>query len=100
MGIILSAQSKYEARQCLSRLPTFIQPSWKNFVDKTSSYYIDYSVNHDGRGGYIFKSVKPGKVPGSRAEYYKELNSFGETTACYKITYDNHGGFVHRKEKM
>lgn len=44
--------------------------------------------------------MKPGNVPGSRAEYFKEVDAFGKTTASYKITYDNKGNFVHRKEKM
>lgn len=99
-GSLLNAANKLEAKQKAEELPNMLQPSWRRFVDKTSNKYTDYSVEYDEAGGYIFKAMKPGNVPGSRAEYFKEVDGFGNTTASYKITYDNHGNFVHRKEKM
>jgi hypothetical protein len=99
-GSLLKANTKSEAKKEISRLPEMLQPKWKKFVDGTSNKYNFYLVAHDGQGGYVFKSVKPGNFPGSRAEYYKELDGFGKTTAVYKITYDNHGNFVHRKDKL
>lgn len=99
-GSIARAATKTEAKEKAADLPSVLQPSWKRFVDKTSNAYKDYSASHDGSGGYRFKTTKPGNVPGSRAEYFKEVDAFGKTTASYKITYDNKGNFVHRKEKM
>lgn len=99
-GILAAASSKVEAKEKTGQLPSVLQPSWKRFIDKTSNAYKDYSASHDGSGGYVFKTAKPGNVPGSHAEYFKEVDAFGKTTASYKITYDNHGNFVHRKEKM
>ena len=99
-GYLLKAANKSEAKQKTGNLPTVLQPNWGRFVGKTSNKYKDYSVTHDGSGGYLFKATKPGNVLGSRAEYFKGVNAFGETTASYKITYDNHGKLVHRKEKM
>ena len=99
-GMLLNATNKLEAKQKAEELPSMLQPSWRRFVDKTSNKYADYSVEHDEAGGYIFKTMKPGNVPGSKAEYFKEVDGFGDTVASYKITYDNHGNFVHRKDKM
>ena len=99
-GFLIKAANKSEAKQKANSLPTVLQPNWERFVSKTSNKYKDYSVAHDGSGGYTFKAVKPGDVPGSHAEYFKGVNAFGQTTASYKITYDNHGKLVHRKEEM
>jgi hypothetical protein len=41
----------------------------------------------------------PGRVPGSKAIYYKIIDSDGKTVRVYKETYDPHGNLVHRKEK-
>ena len=41
----------------------------------------------------------PGKVPGSKAIYYKIVDSGGRTIRVYKETYDPSGKLVHRKEK-
>lgn len=99
-GTLTKASSKVEAKEKTKELPSVLKSSWERFVGKTSNAYKNYSASHNGNGGYVFKTTKPGNVPGSRAEYFKEVDAFGKTTASYKITYDNHGNFVHRKEKM
>ena len=99
-GTLLRAASKSEAKANVDRLPEVLRDSWSRFTGKSSNKYQDYYAGHNGSGGYVFKMVKPGDVPGSRAEYVKEVDAFGNTTASYKMTYDNKGRFVHRKDKM
>ena len=99
-GTLLHADTLAEAKAGEYKLPEVIRPNWKRFTNSASSKYRDFSVTYAPDGGYIFKTVKPGNVPGSRAEYYKEVDAFGVTTACYKLTYDPQGNLVHRKDKM
>lgn len=40
--------------------------------------------------------TKPGNVPGSKAIYYKEIDSYGNTIRVYKETYDSAGNLVHK----
>ena len=99
-GILLEADTKQEAREKTQTLPGFLQANWKRFVKNTSSKYLDFRVERARHGGFMFRATKPGNVPGSRAVYFKTLDAFGETTDVFKITYDNHGNFVHKKDKM
>jgi hypothetical protein len=41
----------------------------------------------------------PGRVPGSKAIYYKMVDANGHTVRVYKETYDPDGNLVHIKEK-
>ena len=41
----------------------------------------------------------PGKVPGSKAVYYKVVDKDGRTVRVYKETFDPDGKLVHVKEK-
>ena len=41
----------------------------------------------------------PGRVPGSKAIYYKEVDSNGRTLKVYKETCNPNGNLVHRKDK-
>lgn len=41
----------------------------------------------------------PGKVPGSKAIYYKVIDENGKTVRVYKETYDPNGNLIHTKEK-
>lgn len=45
------------------------------------------------------KMENPGRVPGSKAVYYKIVDSNGHTVRVYKETYDPNGNLVHVKEK-
>ena len=49
-------------------------------------------------GNYLVKMTKPGNVPGSKANYYKEIFPDG-TSKVYKDTFDPSGNLVHRKDK-
>lgn len=100
VGTLFRAATLAEAKSGESELPGVLRASWRRFVEKASNKYRDFSISYASDGGYVFKAVKPGNVPGSRAEYFKEVDPFGATTAFYKITYDQHGNFVHRKDKM
>lgn len=42
---------------------------------------------------------KPGNVPGSKAIYYKVIDSLGRTIKVYKETYGPDGNLIHIKEK-
>lgn len=99
-GTLLKASSLMEAREKTRLLPDVIKPNWKRFTKGASSKYNDFEVTRTADGGFVFKSVKPGDVPGSWAEYYKEVDSFGKTVGVYKLTFDPQGNLVHRKEKM
>ena len=50
-------------------------------------------------GNYQIKMENPGKVPGSKAVYYKIVDPEGHTIRVYKETYDPNGNLVHVKEK-
>jgi len=43
--------------------------------------------------------TKPGNVLGSKAIYYKEIDSMGNTIKVYKKTYDPTGKLVYTKNK-
>jgi RHS repeat-associated protein len=49
--------------------------------------------------GYSMKATSPGKVPGSKAEYSKEMDQQGKTIGYSKTTYDPDGNIVHTKDK-
>lgn len=100
IGRLLFAKTKAEAKSLKPKLPKILQSNWDRFLNHMSNKFKDFEVKHDGAGGYIFASVKPGNVPGSYAVYYKEVNAFGETTSAYKLTYDPNGNLIHRKDKF
>ena len=99
-GSLLKAKTLSDARELTRTLPEVLRPNWKRFADGASQKYTDFEISRTEDGGFLFKATKPGNVPGSHAEYYKEVDAYGNTTAAYKLTYDNHGRFVHRKDKM
>ena len=99
-GTLLEASSLSEAKEKTRLLPDVIKPNWRRFTKNASGKYTDFKVTRTADGGFVFKSVKPGNVPGSWAEYYKEVDAFGNTVSVYKLTYDPQGKLVHRKDKM
>lgn len=88
----------------VGKLPESIQKGVKSFFKGSSNNYNSYSVpkNKDGSykdGSYTVKMENPGRVPGSKAIYYKIIDHEGRTVRVYKETYDPQGNLVHRKEK-
>jgi RHS repeat-associated protein len=51
-------------------------------------------------GGKAFASEVPGRVPGSKAIYRKEIDAAGRTTGYTKTTIDPQGQIVHTKKKF
>jgi hypothetical protein len=51
-------------------------------------------------GGKAFQAEVPGKVPGSKAIYEKQVNADGETLQFTKTTLDPNGRVVHVKDKI
>ncbi|MEM7050378.1 MAG: RHS repeat-associated core domain-containing protein [Acidobacteriota bacterium] len=51
-------------------------------------------------GGKAFKAEVPGRVPGSKAVYEKQINAAGETVGFTKTTLDPAGKIVHIKDKL
>ena len=96
---ILRATNKADALKAVEKLPSNIQLSVKRFFKRGSNQYTDFSVNSLGNGNYMAKRTKPGDVPGSKAIYYKEIKSNGETVRVFKETYDSAGKLVHVKDK-
>ena len=48
----------------------------------------------------IRKIENPGRVLGSKAIYYKIIDSEGKIIKVYKGTFDLQGNLVHRKDKQ
>lgn len=57
------------------------------------------ALKQQANGNYQIKMENPGRVPGSKAIYYKIVDSEGRTVRVYKETYDHNGNLVHVKEK-
>ena len=100
VGTLLHADTLAEARKLTKDLPGVLQSNWRRFTKSCSSKYKDFSVTYTQTGGFLFRAVKDGNVPGSRAEYRKEVDAFGKTIAVYKLTFDPQGKLIHRKDKM
>lgn len=96
---LYSEKTKSGALSSVSSMPSSIQKSVKSFFKGSSNNYNHYSVQKTEKGGYLVKMENPGRVPGSKAIYYKEINSEGKTVRVYKETYDPSGKLVHTKEK-
>lgn len=65
---------------------------------RTGHIRIKESV-YIGNGNHQIKMENPGRVPGSKAIYYKIIDPEGKTIRVYKETYDPDGNLVHVKEK-
>ncbi|WP_241837183.1 RHS repeat domain-containing protein [Salinivibrio sp. ML290] len=50
--------------------------------------------------GIAVQATSPGRVPGSKAVYEKQINSAGDTIQYSKTTYDPKGNIVHMKDKL
>lgn len=96
---IYSGTSKSSALSSVSSLPKEIQGSAKSFFKGGSNHYDKFSVEKLSDGNYQIKMENPGKVPGSKAVYYKIVDPEGHTIRVYKETYDPNGNLVHVKEK-
>ncbi len=96
---IYQGTSKSDALKSVSSLPQPIQKGAKSFFKGSSNNYNNYSVRRTGHGDYVIRMENPGRVPGSKAVYYKIIDSKGKTVRVYKETYDPSGRLVHTKEK-
>ena len=96
---ISTANKKSTALSEVSKLPENIQKSVKSFFKGSSNNYNYYSVTKNKDGSYTVKMENTGRVPGSKAIYYKIIDSDGKTVRVYKETFDPQGNLVHRKEK-
>ena len=50
--------------------------------------------------GVAVQATSPGRVPGSKAVYEKQIDAAGKTTQYTKTTYDPQGNIVHVKDKI
>ena len=97
--ILFKCNKKNTALNNVAKLPVSIQKSVKSFFKRSSNNYNNYSVNKNEDDSYTVKMENPGRVPGSKAIYYKIIDNNGKTVRVYKETYDPSGKLVHRKEK-
>lgn len=74
---IYSGTSKSSALSSVSSLPNEIQGSAKSFFKGGSNHYNSFSVEKLNNGQYQIKMENPGRVPGSKAIYYKIVDSQG-----------------------
>ena len=95
---LLKESSKTNALKVVSKLPSDIQKSVKSFFKRSSNKYSSFTVDYN-EDRYIAKMIKPGNVPGSRAEYIKVIDKSGKTIDVYKDTYGPDGKLIHRKDK-
>lgn len=91
--------SKRDALENVKNLPQSIQKSVKSFFKGSSNNYNKYWVSRNSDGTYTVKMENPGRVPGSKAVYYKIIDKNGKTLKVYKDTFDPAGKLVHRKDK-
>ena len=96
---IMSVDRKSTALNNISKLPEQIQKSVKSFFKGSSNNYNSYTITKNKDGTYTIKMENPGRVPGSKAIYYKIIDSKGKTIKVYKDTFDPQGKLVHRKDK-
>jgi hypothetical protein len=96
---IYTGYKKSDALSNVKNLPNSIQKSAKSFFKGSSNNYNKYSVTKNNDDTYTIKMENPGRVPGSKAIYYKIVDETGKTLRVYKETYDPQGNLVHRKEK-
>ena len=54
-------------------------------IKRSSNEYSKFTLELIRENVYLFKMVKPGDVPGSKAIYYKLLASEGNTLKALKI---------------
>ena len=96
---LYTGATKSSALKSIRTLPQNIQKGVKSFFKGSSNNYNSYSVLKNKDGTYTVKMENPGRVPGSKAIYYKIIDSSGKTLRVYKDTFDPHGNLVHRKDK-
>lgn len=97
--IIMNANKKSDALGSVNRIPELIQKSVKSFFKGSSNNYNNYSVTKNSDDTYTVKMENSDRVPGSKAIYYKIIDSDGKTIKVYKDTFDPQGNLVHRKDK-
>ncbi len=57
-------------------------------------------IYHLSNDGVAIQATSPGKVPGSKAVYEKQIDVNGKTIQYTKTTYDPNGLIVHVKDKI
>ncbi|EMQ2879042.1 hypothetical protein V9N52_004414, partial [Vibrio navarrensis] len=73
----------------------------KRFEKKIPSNSKDSVELHElPNGGVAVQATSPGKVPGSKAVYEKQIDVNGNTVQASKTTYDPQGNIVHVKDKF
>ncbi len=72
----------------------------KRFLKKAPANSKPPQLRVLGNGNVQISIESPGKVPGSRAIYVKEIDSTGTTVKMYKVTRDPQFNLVHNKNKM
>jgi RHS repeat-associated protein len=70
------------------------------FVKKLPRAAENVSVRDLPNGGKAFQGEVPGRVPGSKAIYEKQVDASGKTVQYTKTTYDPANKIVHVKDKI
>ena len=72
----------------------------KRFEGKLPAGAGETSVHDLPGGGKAFRAEVPGKVPGSKAIYERQVGPTGKTLQMTKTTVDPEGNIVHVKDKI
>jgi hypothetical protein len=70
------------------------------FVKKLPRGAGETTVRDLPGGGKVFQAEVPGRVPGSKAVYEKQVDAAGRTVQYTKTTYDPAGNIPHVKDKI
>ncbi len=89
-------------RETLTILPNPAQQKnivrFKNKIPSNAKANIEkYCLPNDT---IAIQATSPGKVPGSKAVYEKQIDANGTTIQYTKTTYDPQGNIVHVKDKI
>jgi hypothetical protein len=77
------------------------QPNIKRFNSKIpTNAKTNVNLYRLPDGGIAAQATSPGKVPGSKAVYEKQIDASGKTLQYTKTTYDPKGNIVHVKDKI
>ena len=77
-----------------------ISDNLRRFEKKLPAGAMPTQVRDLPLGGKAFQAEVPGRVPGSRAIYEKQVDASGTTLQYTKTTVDPKGNIVHVKDKM
>ena len=88
------------AKKAVSALTADQATNLNRFLKRLPRNATDPVLRDLPNGGKVFQAEVPGRVPGSKAVYEKQVDASGKTIQFTKTTYDPAGNIVHVKDKQ